>query len=110
VNLSKAPDIAGRQTSAIADFTAPPSVEGFADRFAGSLSSWINSWRIGGLDLILRDFLYSSRYKEGVPITVHDVDGSRTDGTFAGLEQSDGALRLRLADGSERVIRAGDIS
>lgn len=110
VNLSKAPDIAGRQTSAIADFTTPPPVEDFADRFAGSLSSWINSWRIGGLDLILRDFLSSSRYKAGVPITVHDVDGSRTDGTFAGLEQSDGALRLRLADGSERVIRAGDIS
>jgi BirA family transcriptional regulator, biotin operon repressor / biotin---[acetyl-CoA-carboxylase] ligase len=31
-------------------------------------------------------------------------------GSFAGLEESDGALRLRLADGSERVIRAGDIS
>ena len=40
---------------------------------------------------------------------IHDAEGMRVSGTFAGLEESDGALRLRLADGAERVIRAGDL-
>ncbi|MEM6476104.1 MAG: biotin--[acetyl-CoA-carboxylase] ligase [Pseudomonadota bacterium] len=110
VNLARAPEIEGRKTAAISDHVTAPSVDDFANKLGASFASWLSSWRIGGLDLILRDFLYSCRYSEGMPLTVHDTDGSRVEGTFAGLEQTDGALRLRLADGSERVIRAGDIS
>ena len=40
---------------------------------------------------------------------MHGADGARVDGTFDGLEP-DGALRLRLADGSARVIHAGDVT
>ena len=110
VNLAKAPEIAGRRTACIAGFTQPPAIDDFAHRLAGALQSWIHSWRVGGLALILRDFEYSCRYRAGTPLTVHDTDGSSIAGTFAGFDETDGALRLRLADGSERVIRAGDIS
>jgi BirA family biotin operon repressor/biotin-[acetyl-CoA-carboxylase] ligase len=68
------------------------------------------NWRTYGLGATLQAFLGASIHAQDAPLTVHDTDGSRLSGTFAGLEESDGALRLRLADGSERVIRAGDIS
>jgi BirA family biotin operon repressor/biotin-[acetyl-CoA-carboxylase] ligase len=68
------------------------------------------SWRTYGLAATLQAFLAHSIHAQGSPVTVHDTDGSVLSGSFAGLEESDGALRLRLADGSERVIRAGDIS
>ena len=58
----------------------------------------------------LQAFLAGSIHAQGAAVTVHDTDGSVLTGTFAGLEESDGALRLRLADGRERVIRAGDIA
>ncbi|MEO1489250.1 MAG: biotin--[acetyl-CoA-carboxylase] ligase, partial [Pseudomonadota bacterium] len=48
--------------------------------------------------------------KPGAPVTVHDSDGSALSGAFAGLDESDGALLIRLADGSQRVIRAGDVN
>ena len=110
VNLAKAPNLPDRKTTAIADYVDAPELEAFVETFTQSFSSWLNSWRIGGLELILRDFRYSCRYSEDTPIIVHDIDGSRLEGTFVQLEPEDGALRLRLADGSERVIRAGDIS
>jgi BirA family biotin operon repressor/biotin-[acetyl-CoA-carboxylase] ligase len=37
-----------------------------------------------------------------------DIGGARTEGAFAGLD-TDGALRLLLADSSERIVRAGDV-
>lgn len=110
VNLARAPEISGRKTAAISDHVSAPSVEDFASKLGHSFAGWLSSWRIHGLDLILRDFVYSCGYREGTALTVHDTDGSRIDGFYAGFEQTDGALRLRLADGSERVIRAGDIS
>jgi BirA family transcriptional regulator, biotin operon repressor / biotin---[acetyl-CoA-carboxylase] ligase len=110
VNLAKAPQVEGRNTAALADVTAPPSLEDFAASLAAAFDRRLEAWRTYGLGATLQAFLEHSIHAFGSPLTVHDTDGSQLTGSFAGLEESDGALRLRLADGSERVIRAGDIS
>ncbi|SHN53754.1 biotin--[acetyl-CoA-carboxylase] ligase [Erythrobacter sanguineus] len=109
-NLGRAPDLPDRKTAALADVIAPPRPEDFAASLAASFARRLESWRIHGLGATLQAFLDGSIHAQGSPVTVHDADGSVLSGSFAGLEESDGALRLRLADGSERVIRAGDIS
>jgi len=110
VNLAKAPEVPGRQTAALADMGSSPALEDFAASLAAAFDRRLEAWRTYGLGATLHAFLGLSIHAQGSPLTVHDTDGSVLSGSFAGLEESDGALRLRLADGSERVIRAGDIS
>lgn len=110
VNLARAPQLAERKTAALADVAAAPPLEDFAASLAAAFDRRLEAWRTYGLGATLRAFLAGSIHAQGSPLTVHDTDGSFVSGTFAGLEESDGALRLRLADGRERVIRAGDIS
>ena len=110
VNLARAPHIEGRKTAALADVVAAPDVEHFAQVLAEQFARNLAFWRANDLGGTLERFLGLSIHAQRSPVTVHDTDGSVLSGSFAGLEESDGALRLRLADGSERVIRAGDIS
>ncbi|WP_296716419.1 biotin--[acetyl-CoA-carboxylase] ligase [Erythrobacter sp.] len=110
VNLARAPQLPDRKTAALADLVPPPPVEDFAASLAATFAHRLSNWRNGGLGATLRAFLAGSIHAQGAPLTVHDTDGSVLSGSFAGLDESDGALRLRLADGRERVIRAGDIS
>jgi BirA family biotin operon repressor/biotin-[acetyl-CoA-carboxylase] ligase len=42
-------------------------------------------------------------------LTVRSADGTWLTGEFCGLE-SDGALRLRLSDGTTCAVHAGDIT
>lgn len=110
VNLAKAPDLPDRKTIALADLGATPTLDGFAESLAASFAKFLNYWREDGLVLILRAFISASIHYNGDKISVHDTDGTKIEGIFAGLDIEDGALKLNLADGSERVIRAGDIS
>ncbi len=110
VNLARAPQLHDRKTAALADITPPPPIEDFAASLASAFDRRLEAWRTYGLGATLQAFISQSIHAQGSPVTVHDTDGSVLSGSFAGLEESDGALRLRLADGSERVIRAGDIS
>ncbi|MEP0391407.1 MAG: biotin--[acetyl-CoA-carboxylase] ligase [Erythrobacter sp.] len=110
VNLAKAPDLPDRKTSALCVLAGPIELTAFAQNLAASFAHWLSEWREHGLAPLLSDFLERSVHASGSSVTVHDTDGTYISGTFAGLEESDGALRLRLADGSERVIRAGDIA
>jgi BirA family biotin operon repressor/biotin-[acetyl-CoA-carboxylase] ligase len=110
VNLARAPQLPDRKTAAIADVTMPPRLEDFAASLAAAFDRRLEAWRTFGLGATLQAFINQSLHAQGTPLTVHDSDGSVLSGSFAGLEESDGALRLRLADGSERVIRAGDVS
>lgn len=110
VNLVKAPDLPDRKTSALCDLAGPVELTTFAEALAASFAHWLEQWRVHGLNALLVRFLERSIHASGSSVTVHDTDGTYITGTFSGLEESDGALRLRLADGSERVIRAGDIS
>lgn len=109
VNLAHAPALSDRRTAALADVVSPPPLEAFAASLAAAFDLRLQAWRTYGLGATLHAFLCLSIHAQGTPLTVHDTDGSVLSGSFAGLEESDGALRLRLADGTERVIRAGDI-
>lgn len=109
VNLVNAPDLPDRRTACIADFCTAPAAETFASSLAEAFTARIVQWREDGLSVMLQRFLAVSVHAPGSPMRVHDGEGEAIEGRFAGLETSDGALRLRLADGSERVIRAGDV-
>lgn len=110
VNLAKAPDLPDRKTSALSDIAGPVELRDFAQTLVESFARRLEQWRHNGLSALLSQFLERSIHASGSGVTVHDTDGTYITGTFAGLEESDGALRLRLADGCERVIRAGDVS
>jgi BirA family biotin operon repressor/biotin-[acetyl-CoA-carboxylase] ligase len=110
VNLARAPDLADRKTVALARFGPVPALEHFADTLAGCFAARLANWRSGGLAPTLAAFEACSIHVPGAQISVHDQEARPITGAYAGLDRTDGALRLRLADGSERVIRAGDIS
>jgi BirA family biotin operon repressor/biotin-[acetyl-CoA-carboxylase] ligase len=109
VNLARAPQLPDRKVVALADVSDPVPIAVFAETLAGQFARNLAYWRDAGIGPTLEVFLGLSIHTRGSSVTVHDSDGSQLSGNFAGLDESDGALRLRLADGSERVIRAGDI-
>jgi BirA family biotin operon repressor/biotin-[acetyl-CoA-carboxylase] ligase len=45
----------------------------------------------------------------GTELSVHGADAADVRGRFDGIEP-DGTLRLRLADGSVELVRAGDVA
>lgn len=108
VNLGAAPDLPDRPASHLAHFGPAPERDAFARDLAVSFDRELDRWRQFGLEPLLARWL-AAAHPVGSPLSVHRTDGSRVSGTFDGLEP-DGALRLRLADGSTRVIHAGDVS
>ena len=110
VNIAKAPSLPDRKTSAIADYVQKCTPEVMLASLATEMERLLTLWRSQPLSAFLAVFEERSVHSLSSPITAHDTDGSVVNGTYAGLDPTDGALRLRLADGSERVIRAGDIS
>ena len=108
VNLADAPRLAGREARHLAAVGPAPGRDAFARDLATSFDREIDRWRQYGLDPLFARLLAAS-YPLGSILTVHGADGVQTTGEFCGLEP-DGALRLRLADGSERAIHAGDIT
>ena len=101
-NLAHAPQGLPRPTASIADLTgsAPDPatvVEMLAEAFARRLALWR-----AGLDPIRRAWLERA-HPIGTALATEAGEG-----LFQGLD-ADGALRLRLADGSERAVHAGDV-
>jgi BirA family biotin operon repressor/biotin-[acetyl-CoA-carboxylase] ligase len=109
VNLASAPDLPDRPTASLSGNGQPPDRDLFAISLAEHFATELCRWREFGLSSTLPRFLYHSMHQIGTRTVVHDADGEPIVGGFAGLEQSDGALCLRLDDGSERVVRAGDV-
>jgi BirA family biotin operon repressor/biotin-[acetyl-CoA-carboxylase] ligase len=108
INLASAPEVADRRTRAVAEFAPSPAVETFAYRLAEQFDVELARWRQFGLDPILNRWRVAA-HPTGTPLAVHEPSGGLVSGTFDGLEP-DGALRLRLEDGTCRVIHAGDVS
>ena len=107
VNLAKAPAVAERETRTLADYGPPPARDAFAADLAAQFDLELGRWRQYGLGPILNRWL-AAAHPLGSPLTVHEPNGQRIAGAFDGLAP-DGALRLRLADGTTRVIHAGDV-
>ncbi|HLV06312.1 MAG TPA: biotin--[acetyl-CoA-carboxylase] ligase [Croceibacterium sp.] len=108
VNLASAPALPDR---AVGDWrSVGPALDRdtFARDLARSFDRELGRWRQFGLEPILGRWL-AAAHPLGSPLSVHAGNGASVSGEFAGLE-ADGALRLRLADGTVRVIHAGDVT
>lgn len=108
VNLAAAPELADRTARHLAENAPAPDRDAFARELAASFDREVDRWRQFGLDPLFARVLAAS-HPPGSRLTVHGADGARLTGEFCGLEP-DGALRLRLADGTVHAVHAGDVS
>lgn len=108
VNLVAAPVLADRTARHVGERGATPDRDLFARELAISFDRELARWREFGVDPLFARLLAAS-YPLGSKLTVHAADGTRLSGEFCGLEP-DGALRLRLADGTVHAVHAGDIT
>jgi len=108
VNLAAAPSLPDRATQHLGETGHAPDRDAFARDLAASFDRELDRWRQFGLDPLFARLLAAS-YPLGSVLTVHGADGATATGEFCGLEP-DGALRLRMADGTMRAIHAGDIT
>ena len=111
VNLASAPTGVERPAATLgdhlrADSAAPPSPHEALDVLAGAFDCWAALWERGGLPLILDAWAGRCPGIPG-PCTARLPDRT-LEGTAEGLDSA-GRLRLRLADGSLRLISAGDV-
>lgn len=105
VNLASAPALADRETVALSAFGPPPAPEDFAEALAAHFCQEVRRWRGAGLGGLLPRW-EAAAHPPGTRLV---IDGGALAGRFAGLD-SDGALRLTLADGTTRAIHAGDVT
>ncbi len=107
VNLAHHPEIQERPATSIAAHAETPDPEEFLRTLAETFAWWLARWRGEGLPHI-RDAWLQRAHPLGTRLRTHDAKGKPIEGTFDGLT-SEGSLQLRLADGSSRVIHAGDV-
>jgi BirA family biotin operon repressor/biotin-[acetyl-CoA-carboxylase] ligase len=107
LNLAHAPQGQRRPATSVAAHGPLVSPDQALAALAGAMQRCLGAWRLGeGFDEVRCRWLEAAG-GAGERIAV-DIGGARTEGAFAGLDR-DGALRLLLADGSERIVRAGDV-
>lgn len=106
VNLASHPDLDRPVTSIAAETGVAPDPAGFCDQLAASLANALTMWRSDLTDIIAQ--WEAAAHPPGTALSVDTGSGNRINGEYLGLT-SGGALRLALADGSERVIHAGDV-
>lgn len=107
VNLAVAPEVEGRKTASLSDLCNLPP-QAFAPLLAGSFARLLGAWRLAEPSSLAKAW-EARAHPVGTPLTVHNGPDERVSGTFNGLDP-DGALRLRLADGSIEIVRVGDVS
>ncbi|MDF7773897.1 biotin--[acetyl-CoA-carboxylase] ligase [Sphingomonas sp. AOB5] len=107
VNLAHHPEGLERPVTGLAAHGVTPDPHIFLETLAESLERWIARWRGEGLGPV-RDRWLARAHPMGTALTARQADGSSQDGLFGGLT-GDGALILRLADGSSHVIHAADV-
>jgi BirA family biotin operon repressor/biotin-[acetyl-CoA-carboxylase] ligase len=105
VNLATAPELGGRRGASLGGKILP---EAFAPLLAGSFARLLGLWRESSPAMLAQAWL-TRAHPVGSRLTVHASGDATISGDFDGLE-ADGALRLRLPDGSVEIVRAGDVS
>jgi BirA family biotin operon repressor/biotin-[acetyl-CoA-carboxylase] ligase len=108
VNLAHAPtDVERPATSFAAHMTgAPPPPRAALDRLSEAFAAWLTIWNGEGFPAIARAWTERAHGLGGPCLAQL---GSETVQGVAESLDFDGALRLRLADGSIRRITAGDV-
>ena len=104
VNLASAPALKDRQAAALGGAIAP---EAFAPLLAASFARQLERWRSSGSAGLVRAW-QERAHLPGTRLSVHVGRDETVSGRFAGLDP-DGALRLKLDDGSIELVRAGDV-
>jgi BirA family transcriptional regulator, biotin operon repressor / biotin---[acetyl-CoA-carboxylase] ligase len=108
VNLVSHPtDINRRATNLKLLGGRPPHPQAVVEILAEAFAVWIGRWRNVGMPIIAQSW-QKVAHPMGTAVTANLPDGSAHVGLFAGIDD-DGALQLRLADGSIRAIHAADI-
>ncbi|WP_235514890.1 biotin--[acetyl-CoA-carboxylase] ligase [Sphingomonas sp. Leaf25] len=107
VNLAMAPVVPGRRTICLADQGVRMAPDDMLDRLRASFAHWLAEWRRAGANGIC-DAWMRAAHPVGASLRVSLPDGTRTEGTFAGLDPS-GALLLAQGGGAVRTIHAGDV-
>lgn len=107
VNVAHHPDLADRVTISLHAVGAAIDAAAFQGKLAAALAHWLARWREQGLGPV------TERWRErahppGTELRARLPDGSEWHGRYETLDPG-GALVLRLADGSRRVMHAGDI-
>lgn len=103
VNLAHHPDALDRPVTSLAELAGMGPEPGvFLEILAESFSRWLGRWRNEGLGPIRKAWL-TAAHDVGTPLSTPEGEG-----LFDGLDES-GSLRLRLADGSTRIVHAGDV-
>ncbi|TKD52184.1 biotin--[acetyl-CoA-carboxylase] ligase [Sphingomonas baiyangensis] len=107
VNVASQPDLPDRATTSLAmqGIAADPAV--LLETLRDDMARWLRRWRGEGLPAI-REAWLARAHPPGTALRAHDGNGAPLEGLFAGLAH-DGALILRLADGTTHVMHAGDI-
>jgi BirA family biotin operon repressor/biotin-[acetyl-CoA-carboxylase] ligase len=85
----------------------PPDAQTALEILADAFARYLNIWRLSGLGAIVRHW-EGHAHPRGTALSAKLPDGEEVDGLYAGLDD-DGALQLRLADGSIRAIHAADV-
>jgi BirA family biotin operon repressor/biotin-[acetyl-CoA-carboxylase] ligase len=104
VNLAAAPELDERKAASLGGGIAP---EVFAPILADSFARLLELWRTSEPLLIAQAWL-ARAHPIGTRLSIHSAAAEMIGGRFDGLER-DGALRLRLDDGSLEIVRAGDV-
>jgi BirA family biotin operon repressor/biotin-[acetyl-CoA-carboxylase] ligase len=107
VNLAAAPDLPDRRTIALSAFGPAPDRDAFAATLARQFDIELERWRSVGLEPLVRRWLLAA-HPPGTVLLVGEPGETPLAGTFAGLAD-DGALQLRLPDGTTRLIHAGEV-
>lgn len=107
VNLAVAPELPDRETIALSSMRPVPDRDLFARSLAIAFDTELDRWRTFGLEPLIRRW-ESAAHPQDTMLTVHPPGEEPITAAFAGLT-GEGALRLRLADGSNRIMHAGDV-
>lgn len=107
VNLAHYPADTDRIATSLAAHGVAVDPADFIETLAEAFARWVERWRCEGVDIVRRRWV-ACAHPAGTPLTARLPDGSAVDGLFEGLD-AEGALILRLADGTRRVIHAGDV-
>ena len=111
VNLAHAPDDVERAAAALARSLRPgiayaPSPEAAAGVLAQTFADWVDRWDQMGFRPVLDAWTRRTPGLDGPAVA--RLGNETVMGVADGVEP-DGALRLRLPDGSFRLISAGDV-